>query len=69
MLSRFITDVFNPTIKQKCEEINLPLKYCTPLKKKWNNASLASYLTYEKNVSQIESLRAEKKMTLQEYFG
>ena len=69
ILDKFIINVFYPSVKSKCEEIDLSLQNCLPLKKKWNNASLASYLTYEKNVRQIEFLRNEKKMTLKDYFG
>jgi predicted aminopeptidase len=69
VLDRFIAEVFRPSLKSKCEQLKLPVKQCSPLKKKWNNASLASYLTYQKNVTQIEQLRIEKKMSLKEYFS
>lgn len=69
ILDRFIVEVFRPSLKLKCEELKMPLKQCSPLKKQWNNASLASYLTYEKNVNQIEQLRIEKKMSLKDYFS
>ena len=68
ILKKFMDDVFRPQIEAKCTELNIPLNGCSALKTKWNNATLASYLTYEKNLNSIELLRERKKLSLKEFF-
>ncbi len=69
VLKKFMKETFLPTIQLTCRKLNISLDKCFPLKRSWNNASLASYLTYEKSLDKIGRLRLEKKMTLQEYFS
>lgn len=69
ILKNYLTNVFYPTMEKYCHEIGVPKNECSPLKMKWNNASLASYLTYEKNLNALEKIRREKKLSLKELFS
>jgi len=50
ILVEFMEKEFYPTIMKKCQELNIAPKNCFPMQKKWNNASLAAFLTYEKRL-------------------
>lgn len=67
LLATFMRDQFEPKIKQYCAEIKA--KSCFPLKRKWNNASLAAYLTYENESNKIEQKVAKENWTLKQFFS
>lgn len=54
LLAQFMEQVFRPELKQLCQSIDL--LDCWPLNQDWNNASLAAYLTYEKEADKIADL-------------
>lgn len=62
----FFARSFNPTIKKLCRE--LKLSSCFPLKRKWNNASLAAFLTYEDKNDKISELRKRLKLKIRPFF-
>jgi predicted aminopeptidase len=55
-LQSFLEETFYPQMSKLCEELELSRKDCFPLHRRWNNASLAAYLTYESRGSEIEAL-------------
>jgi hypothetical protein len=58
ILSNFLGDRFIPEIQNKCNKLSLANKDCFPLRTKWNNASFSAYLTYQKDMKEIEKLSA-----------
>lgn len=67
LLDQFLADVFKPTLTKYCSEIEA--KSCFPLKRKWNNASLAAYLTYENESDKIEQKVTKESWTLKQFFS
>lgn len=55
-LEKYIELSFIPEIRAYCDSHNIPGEECFPLKRKWNNASFAAYLTYENDIEKIELL-------------
>lgn len=66
ILENYLAKTFIPEIKEKCKELNL--KNCSYAKKKWNNASLAAFLTYEKKNNEILELHQKLKLSLKDFF-
>ena len=62
----FYDNTFLPEVKELCSE--LEMKQCSILQRKWNNASLAAFLTYEKAGNDIEALRKRHGLGLKEFF-
>lgn len=62
----FLTQKFNPQISKLCED--LEMLSCFPLLRKWNNASMAGYLTYQEKQDKIKSLRIQQNKSLKEFF-
>jgi predicted aminopeptidase len=62
----FFRSEFNPHLTKVCQD--LELAKCSPLQKKWNNASLAGFLTYEKKGDQIVKLKEKLSFSTKEYF-
>ncbi len=69
LLKEYIESVFKPSVKEKCSELGIEEKRCFALNRKWNNASLAAFLTYEKSMDKIHLLRSSKGLSLKEFFG
>ncbi len=69
ILKEFLEVNFKPSVKKKCLELGIELARCFPLKRKWNNASLAAFLTYEKSMDKIHSIRDSKGLSLKDFFG
>ena len=67
LLEQFMKSTFYPKIQKYCAEIKS--KSCFPLKRKWNNASLAAYLTYEKESDRIEAKVEKENWTLKQFFS
>jgi len=68
-LSNFLDNKFKPEVKKTCEELKIQENFCYPLKRKWNNASFAAYLTYENKLTKIETLRERKNLDLRAFFN
>ena len=66
-LKMFLDEKFRPEVKKTCEEYKIEEKNCYPLKRKWNNASFAAYLTYENKLSKIKTLRERKNLDLRAF--
>ncbi len=62
----FLIETFYPHMKKLCT--NLGLSRCFPLEQKWNNASLAAFLTYESKGNKIAELRKRLKLGLLPFF-
>ncbi|MBJ00316.1 MAG: hypothetical protein CME67_03715 [Halobacteriovoraceae bacterium] len=56
----FLETLFRPEISKTCEE--LKVSNCWPLKKTWNNARFAAFLTYESGQGRIQKLRKHKNL-------
>lgn len=67
LLDNFLKTEFFPRVESKCE--SLKVKKCFALKRKWNNASLAAYLTYENKADRIGKKRVANGQTLKEFFA
>lgn len=63
-LAEFLADRFNPKVKAYCEAQKIAPERCWPLKRKWNNASFAAFLTYEQKAQRISELQNELKLDL-----
>lgn len=62
----FVKTTFYPRISKKCQDLGL--KKCSVLKREWNNASFAAYMTYESESERIHQLRLKKGLSLKDYF-
>lgn len=69
LLKSYLKSDFVPTLKQKCEEQRIKEESCFALKREWNNASLAAFLTYEKSMDKIRELQKSKNLSLKDFFG
>ena len=68
ILENFLEKKFFPEIKKKCNHLKINEGKCHYLKKSWNNASLAAFMTYEAKSDAIEKLRRIKKLSLFDFF-
>ena len=59
----FLKATFYPHLKPFCKELSWPCQA------KWNNASLAEFLTYEEKSQNIARLREELNLTLRAFFS
>lgn len=69
ILKEFLEVSFRPSVEKKCNELGIEPSQCFPLKREWNNASLAAFLTYEKSMDKIHSIRDSKGLSLKDFFG
>ncbi|MGZ3787003.1 MAG: aminopeptidase [Bacteriovorax sp.] len=69
ILDEFMEKRFKPEILKKCQELNISPKTCFPLEKKWNNASFAAFLTYEKKSDDLEGLQKKLGLDLKGYYN
>lgn len=67
LLEKFMQENFKPQLQAFCAEIKS--ENCYPLKRKWNNASLAAYLTYEEESDRIEAKVKKENWTLKQFFS
>ncbi len=63
---QFLDQTFFPQIRKVCGELNLVR--CFPLERRWNNASLAAFLTYQSEQNSISSLREKLQLELRDFF-
>lgn len=54
--NKYIQSVFLPAIVKKCSNLELDESRCWPTRIKWNNATFAAFLTYEKNQNEFSDL-------------
>lgn len=64
LLGAFLEQDFKPAIKAYCQEHQIKEGRCWPLKRNWNNASFAAFLTYEQKAQRIGELQTELKLDL-----
>lgn len=67
-LNQFLQERFYPRVKAFCLKNKMSQKKCYPLKRKWNNASFAAFLTYEEEALNIEKLQKKVNLNLIEFF-
>lgn len=67
---KFRESYWKQTLKPEIEKIcaENPGKGCFPLKKNWNNASLAAFMTYENNGADIKTLHKNLGVDLKNFF-
>lgn len=73
VLNEFLRERFFPELKKICETESNILKAegdsdCQVLKKEWNNASFAAFLTYEKKADQLSLLQKKLGLDLIGFF-
>jgi predicted aminopeptidase len=64
-----LDESLRPEIKKVCEEHKVSDKKCYFLKRKWNQASLAAFMTYENKVDKIKMLRKSIPGDLRDFFN
>jgi predicted aminopeptidase len=69
ILNEFIEGRFKVEIMKKCQELDIQPKDCFPLDRKWNNASFAAFLTYEKSSNDLASLQKKLGLDLKGYYN
>lgn len=69
LLEEFLKTQFKPQISSYCQKNELAQKSCWPLKRGWNNASFAAFLTYEKKAQRISELKHELNLDLKSLFA
>jgi len=69
ILNEFIADTFNPKIENLCKINKIKKERCFPLKKSWNNASFAAFLTYQKSAEKIAVLYKHLNLPLKEFLS
>jgi predicted aminopeptidase len=60
--------VFDLEIDKHCANNQISKENCYPKKRKWNNASLAAFLTYEKSAKKIALLQKKLNLSLKEFY-
>lgn len=68
LTQRFVTEVFNPAVKEYCAKIMLQEGECD-FGNRWNQASFAAFLTYEEKQDFIADLRKGNGQNLKEFLG
>lgn len=69
ILNEFLEDRFKVEVMKKCQALDIQPKDCFPLDRKWNNASFAAFLTYEKKALSLESLQKKLGLDLKGYYN
>ncbi len=68
IITEFLRTRFYPEIRKTCDNLKALEDECYPLKREWNNASFAAFLTYEKKANQLEILMQKKQMNLRNFY-
>ncbi|MBL6991068.1 MAG: aminopeptidase [Bacteriovoracaceae bacterium] len=68
ILQTFLNDRFFPTLEALCTSLEIKKKSCFPLDRKWNNASLAAFLTYQNKSAQIKKLHLQVGLDLKGFY-
>ena len=69
ILNEFLEDRFKVEVMKKCQSLDIQPKDCFPLERKWNNASFAAFLTYEKKSNDLASLQKKLGLDLKGYYN
>lgn len=69
ILDEFIEKKFKVEVMKKCQKLDVAPADCFPLEKKWNNASFAAFLTYEKKSNDLMSLQKKLGLDLKSYYN
>ena len=69
ILKEFMEDRFTVEVMKKCQALDIQPRDCFPLERKWNNASFAAFLTYEKKSKSLESLQKKLGLDLKGYYN
>lgn len=66
IFDNFMEKTFSPAVNLACKRFEV--KKCMFHSKKWNNASLAAFLTYENKIERFEKLKVKLGLNLKEFF-
>ncbi len=66
LLDTYLEGVFQPEMRKLCKDLAFTDVECFPLREKWNNASFAAYMTYEKDINFIEKIQKQKGINLKD---
>ena len=69
ILNEFLEDRFKVEVMKKCQVLDIQPQNCFPLERKWNNASFAAFLTYEKKSNDLASLQKKLGLDLKDYYN
>lgn len=67
-LQRFLEESFRPKVMSFCQEQKIALPSCFALKRDWNHASFAAFMTYESQGDWIRELYSKRGETPLEFF-
>ncbi len=67
-VDRFVSETIRPKIKTICTDFKVTDEKCYYLNKKWNQASLAAFMTYENKVDELLVLRNRISGDLKAFF-
>jgi predicted aminopeptidase len=65
-LQDFLATRFYPEVTKSCKKLGI--KHCYAKTRKWNNASLAAFLTYEERGVSLEKLRKHLSLSLIDFY-
>lgn len=68
LTQRFVEEVFKPDLRALCTQLKLPEADCE-FKHKWNQASFAAFLTYEKEQDFLTGLKDYLKLDLKGFLS
>ena len=66
LIENFLKQDLRPTFRRFCNKHQI--ENCYPLKRNWNNASFAAFLTYEKSGQQIRQLHNKEGGDLKKFY-
>ena len=69
ILNEFMEERFQVEVMKKCQALDIQPRDCFPLERKWNNASFAAFLTYEKKSNDLQSLQKKLGLDLKGYYN
>ncbi|WP_164848220.1 aminopeptidase [Halobacteriovorax sp. HLS] len=68
LIDKLVEEKLRPKISQVCSEFNVDDNKCYFLKRDWNQASLAAFMTYQNKVDKIKLLRSSTEGDLVHFF-
>lgn len=68
ILDEFISKKFKPEITDKCNVLKIEKDQCFPIKRNWNNAAFAAFLTYENHTDDLERLQKKLGLNLKDFY-
>lgn len=66
VLDNFVQNTFLPAVRKFCADKKLTDRSCYPLNLKWNNASFAAFMTYEKDIDFVKMIKEQEKLDLRQ---